>query len=216
MKYIIKETEPQEFSIWKRKNTRLNYSDLSKRVSEEDNSAKDSIYIALQKEQGYICCYCEGELKNYKYHIEHIKPQSKFPGLALDYNNMLCSCQGQVNNETNLYCGHKKDKWYDEKYFVSPLDPSCEERFKFTEDGYINPVDSNDKAAITTIDKLNLDIDKLNARRRNAIIPFINENDSLSDDDLKTFVDGYLVDKENNNGKYNEFYTTIKYLFANQ
>ena len=128
------------------------------------------------------------------------------------YNNLLCSCQGQVNNDTNLYCGHKKDKWYDKKQFVSPLDNDCEERFKYYTDGHIEPSNSNDKAAKTTIEKLNLNIDKLIARRKSIIDSLI----YLSGKELEDSIKVHLVEKENNNGKYNEFYTTIKYLFSSQ
>ncbi|NEP57986.1 MAG: TIGR02646 family protein [Symploca sp. SIO2G7] len=67
-------------------------------------------------------------------HIEHLKPQEKFPQLALDYNNLLASCQAErsKNPPPPLRCGYKKDNWYDEKLFVSPLQPDCESFFRYT------------------------------------------------------------------------------------
>lgn len=36
----------------------------------------------------------------------------------------------------------------------------------------------------------------------------------MSDEELTLFVKEYLKDKTDNGGKFNEFYTTIKYLFS--
>lgn len=51
---------------------------------------------------------------------------------------------------------------------------------------------------------------KLNAMRASAIEPFL--DDSLSNEELKKFVSGYL--NRNNAGQFGEFWTTIRYLFG--
>jgi len=86
-------------------------------------------------------------------------------------------------------------------------------KFKYTFDGYIENAVLDDNAAITTIHILQLKIDKLNALRRKAIEPFIDQE--LTETDLENFTRGYLIDKAENEGKFNEFFTTIKYLFDN-
>ena len=208
MKYIVKEAEPIAFTTWKNlanENWKPTYNELS-------GTEKDTVYDALLKEQGFICCYCERELRKNDYHIEHLKPKDKhkYPQFQLEYSNLLCSCQRELKSGEPRHCGNSKDNWFDEQLFISPLNPDCEIKFKYTYDGYIEPKDENDVSTKTTIEKLHLGIDKLNAMRKGAIEPFlidenINENE----------IANYLVDKIYNNGKYNEFYTTIKYLFGN-
>ena len=211
MKHIVKNQEPQEFIDWKNnanENWQPTYDNLQ-------NPEKGILYHSWLEEQGYICCYCERELKENDYHIEHLRPKDRtlFPELQLDYSNLLCSCQRNNQRKTPLHCGNSKGNWFDETLLISPLDPTCEDQFIYSYDGHIYPSDEGNLAAITTIEKLKLDIDKLIDLRKNVIEPFIDEN--LNDVELRNFVEGYLVDKENNNGKYNEFFTTIKFLFGN-
>jgi hypothetical protein len=94
----------------------------------------------------------------------------------------------------------------DDELPISPLDEDCEKYFKYTYDGYIEPVD--EKAQIT-IKTLGLDITKLNALRKDAIEPFI--DGLLTEDELMEFVSAYLKKVD---GKYPPFYTTIKFLFG--
>ena len=162
------------------------------------------------KEQGYICCYCERRLNDEYSHIEHFNPQSNDPSATLDYINMLCSCQNQLKKGKPRHCGHSKGNWFDEDLLISPLDLDCEERFVYTADGKIQPANEFDNAATMTIEKLKLDIEKLNDSRKKAIEPFLDEH--LSDSEFLEFVNGYL--KKNSDDAYNEFWTTIDYLFV--
>ena len=89
----------------------------------------------------------------------------------------------------------------------------CENKFTYTEDGQIKHTDLGSK---NTIEHLQLDIDKLNKLRESAIdsilyLDPIKKDELLSEEDSKVFVNDYLEIK---NGQYNEFYTTIKYLFG--
>jgi uncharacterized protein (TIGR02646 family) len=211
MKYIVKNQEPQDFINWKNQAN----EDWQPTYNNLQNPQKEIVFQSLLEEQGYICCYCERELRNNDYHIEHFKPkdQNLFPELQLEYSNLLCSCQRNTQKGEPLHCGNAKDNWFDDNSLISPLNPNCEAKFIYTGDGHIKASDINDSSAVTTIEKLKLDIDKLVDLRNKAIEPFIDE--SLNDDDLRNFVNGYLVEKEDNSGKYNEFFTTIKYLFEN-
>ena len=211
MKYIVKNQEPQDFINWKKQAN----EDWQPTYNNLQNPQKEIVFQSLLEEQGYICCYCERELRNNDYHIEHFKPkdQNLFPELQLEYSNLLCSCQRNTQQGEPLHCGNAKGNWFDDNLLISPLNPDCEQQFIFTADGHIYLSNKSNIAAKTTIEKLQLDIDKLIDLRKKAIEPFIDEN--LNDDELKNFVNGYLIEKENNNGKYNEFYTAIKYLFGN-
>lgn len=198
MKHVIKQAEPESFIAWKNSGNedwQPNYGNLQ-------SPEKEIVFDSLLLEQGYICCYCERDLNEGDYHIEHFRPKdaTKFPELQLEYNNLLCSCQVNVKKGNPLHCGNSKGNWFDERLLISPLNPNCEGRFRYTFDGQILPFDEKDEAAITTIDKLQLNIDKLKDLRKNVI-------DALFEDED---VSWYL---EMNNGKYNEFYTTISYLF---
>ena len=206
MKYIQKESEPQEFTDWKNQEN----SDWSPTWDNLGGSVKQAVKQALMTEQGYICCYCEDRLKNDNYHIEHFQPKSDPVIDPLDFSNLLCSCQKDLKKQEPVHCGKLKGDWFDEKQLISPLDPTCEERFAFTADGWIQPADDRDEGAITTIEKLGLNIPKLRDLRQNAIEPFIDP--SLSDEDLEDSVKNYL--KFDNFGQFNPFWTTIRYLFG--
>ena len=106
MKHIVKNQEPQEFIDWKNnanENWQPTYDNLQ-------NPKKRILYHSLLEEQGYICCYCERELKENDYHIEHFRPKDRtlFPELQLDYSNLLCSCQRNNQRKTPLHCGNSK------------------------------------------------------------------------------------------------------------
>jgi uncharacterized protein (TIGR02646 family) len=211
MKCIIKKQEPQESIDWK-SNDKM-FQKGKPNWNRFPTNLKDALRAEISKEQGYICCYCERRISNNDFHLEHIKPKGikAYSNLQLDYLNLICSCQLELEKGERRHCGNSKASWYVENEFVSPLELDCEKRFKYSGDGQIYPIDENDLTAKKTIEKLKLDIDKLNSLRSSAIEPFLDEN--LSDDDLKNLVDGYLIDKDLNNGFFNEFYTTIKYLF---
>lgn len=209
MKYIIKDKEPESFILWKDNDKmyqrgrpnwdRLNHSKYK--------DIKNELLESLKREQGYICCYCEVKLTKNDYHPEHFKPKNKnkYPELQLEYKNLLCSCQLELETGEPRHCGNSKGSWYDENLLVSPLDIDCESKFTYTEDGYI---EHTDKASEETIKHLQLNIDNLNTARAKAIEPFILD---ISIEEAKLFAEDYL---RQNNGKYNEFYTTIKYLFG--
>ncbi len=208
MKHIVKHAEPQPFSQWKalaNANWQPTYDQLS-------GALKKALKIALMDEQGWICCYCESRLTDDHSHIEHFKPQSDPDVDPLDFSNLLCSCQNQLKKGEPRHCGNLKDNWFDPNALISPFDPSCERRFAFTGDGRIKPLIETDQAATETIYKLGLGIPKLNAMRTKAIEPFLDE--SLCPDEFQSFVSGYLA--RDKSGRFGEFWTTIRYLFAGE
>lgn len=205
MKQIIKLGEPTEFTEWKaHANT-----DWKPTFSILAGRPKEALKMALMKEQGFICCYCERRINESDSHIEHFIPQH-LPGTdPLDYTNMLCSCQNQVKKGEPRHCGNLKDDWYDPKLTISPLTPFCNGRFSFFGDGRMNALDSSDTAAIETIKNLGLDIPKLRALRNKAFEPFL--DDSLSSKELTIFLQNYLT--PSSNGEIGEFGSAINYIF---
>lgn len=215
MKYIIKNNQPDSFRLWKENDKmyqrgkpnwdRFNHSKYQ--------DIKNELLESLKKEQGYICCYCEVKLKENDYHPEHLKPKNKnkYPELQLEYDNLLCSCQLEIESGEPRHCGNSKGSWYDENLLVSPLDIDCENKFTYTEDGQIQ---HTNEASEQTIKHMQLNIDKLIDLRKNAIEPFIIDPityEEISQEEAKIFAKKYL---QKSNDRYNEFYTTIKYLFG--
>ena len=213
MKYIVKDQDTPSFDRWKASfnvNSQPTYK-KNKYSLGLIGLEKKEVKKSLMKEQGYICCYCERRLTGEDSHIEHFNPQSNDTDATLDYTNMLCSCQDQLEQGEPRHCGHSKADWFDENLLISPLDPDCERCFAYTADGKIQPADKCDNAATTvTIEKLRLDIEKLNDSRKKAIEPFLDED--LDGADFLKFVNGYL--KKNSDDTFNEFWTTIDYLFV--
>lgn len=210
MKYIAKKNEPELFHRWKNKknpNWLPTWDNL-------DTDIKQSLHRSLIEEQGHICCYCGKRISEPDSHIEHLRPQSKYPDLSLDYRNLLASCQGisNQNGQKNIkkipcHCGHFKGNWFDENLMVSPLTKQCENRFRYLADGQIT---GEDKAATKTIEKLNLDVDLLRASRSKAIDAIIDNMDSLTSSDVDKLIQGFK--NLNQNGYYTEFSMAIIYV----
>ncbi len=95
---------------------------------------------------------------------------------------------------------------------VSPLNPSCEDFFKYSGFGEILPTDDLDKqaAAKTTIAKLALDISKLRKLRRTAIDAALQAIQGLNDAEIQQLTQGFLaLDAE---GRYTPFCEVIAYI----
>ena len=84
MRYIQKGEEPECLAKWKAKWKALENEEGKSLYINYDNflnPEKAELHDCLLREQGYICCYCGiGIDRNYS-HIEHLKPQSKYPNL---------------------------------------------------------------------------------------------------------------------------------------
>ena len=206
MKHIIKQSEPIELVEFK---AASNPPDWIPSYDNLTTIAKNTTKKALMEEQGYICCYCERGLVENDSHIEHFQSQSDPNVDDIDFYNMLCSCQKTLKSGEPRHCGNLKGDWFDATLLISPFDSSCESKFGFKADGTIYPKDNADDAK-TTIEKLGLDIPKLNNLRKSVIEVFL--DDSLSDNELKTFINSHL--QRDSSGKFGEFNTTIKYIFG--
>lgn len=205
MKFIKKRPEPPALANWKAEAD----DDWKPTYSALRGEVKQAVVQALLAEQGAICCYCERSLAGGDLHIEHFRPQHDPQVDPLDFSNMLCSCQNQLIKGEPRHCGNLKGDWFDLELLVSPLDPACATRFIFTANGQIYPIEDNDQAAVTTINRLGLNIRKLQDLRASAIAPFLDED--LTTEEVTAFVAGYLAPSET--GNFSPFWTTIQYLF---
>lgn len=213
MRYIKKGEEPECLAKWKAewnpleneegKSLYINYDSFQ-------NPQKAELHNCLLREQGYICCYCGIRIDRKNSHIEHLKPQGKYPNLDVEYTNLLASCQGESKKYNSAHCGHKRKN---KELMVSPLEANCADFFRYSGLGEILPATDPDKqaAAKDTIDKLGLDIDKLTAERKQAIDGFLQAIEELSEEEIQQFVQGYQ--KLDSKGKYAPFCAVIAYIF---
>jgi uncharacterized protein (TIGR02646 family) len=133
---------------------------------------KPTVKKALLDEQGYICCYCGIRITKSNSHIEHFRPRhgpNSYPPGEIDYNNLHACCLPDRKDDAKPHCGMKKDDWFDPVLMISPLDPGCEQRFRFGSDGSIGERAHGDIAAGTTIKKLGLDTGFLVDHRKSAL-----------------------------------------------
>lgn len=179
--------------------------------------------------QSYICAYCEIELSrdidHVGFHIEHIKPKSKFPNCTFDYTNLMLSCFTTTeelyrNNfdKSSLSCGHFKGDHFNTMLFISPVEIDCATYFQYELDGRITPVDNldreNKEKAIYTIRHLNLNCPRLTRERKDLIENTFKQIEKIGyeGDGLKKFSNLELSIK---NGKSNSFITTREQFLKN-
>jgi uncharacterized protein (TIGR02646 family) len=152
MIYIEKHEEPEWLAEFKQNNPQATYD------SKEFKPYISRLNEVLVKEQKHLCAYCCGKIDTNKSHNEHIEPRN--PGKyasnkSLDYRNIVASCYGFQGDKT---CGMKKANGYDETQFISPLNPECENVFKYLPNGKM-------EGDTYTIDLLNLNSYRLRKAR---------------------------------------------------
>lgn len=172
MKYVRKGGSPQEYSAWRRSVRGTN----KESYHEVPGNIKAIVLAALADEQGEICAYTMRRIAARTSHVEHIKPESvcrvELRGSDLDFSNMVACFPRDGMPSSCRYGAQKKGNWWTPALFVSPLNPACETRFRFSSDGGISAV-GNNEAAISTIEVLGLDNGSLTEDRRRAIEAFI-------------------------------------------
>jgi len=121
-------------------------------------------------EQGGLCAYTMWPLgERTLSHIEHIRCQRHFREDSLDFENMLLCVRGSGDVTYEFGATKKADAIVTAANFVSPLQPGCEERFRFALDGSIVSARPGDLAAKKTIALLDLSHGELRAARRRAV-----------------------------------------------
>jgi uncharacterized protein (TIGR02646 family) len=188
VRHIRKKTEPPYILT---SLTVATYKDLEK--SEEGKKARGELRAILSQEQGYICCYCCQKLDLNNSHIEHLRPRESYAHLSLEHNNLLVSCQGRLQKNEPRHCGMAKDAWFDEDLLVSPLSADCEDFFEYSLAGEILPTKdvNRGKAAQTTIDRLQLNIPKLQAMRQAEITPLFDVE--LSTEEVLKLIESFAT-----------------------
>lgn len=169
MKHIVKGPESAELAAWKAEwgseGRAPKWEDLPGDVSQATKRA-------LFAEQGHLCCYCGRRIVDGDSHVEHFVPRSPKtgdPSLTFSWDNLLASCQANLTRGDPIHCGIKKGDWYDASLLVSPLDASCEARFRFELDGRVRAAHEADPAAAETIRRLDLDGPRLRGLRKGVI-----------------------------------------------
>lgn len=135
MKRISKGNAPDFWVSYTRQHPNHKYADLDRTV--EGKTVRNELRKRLAQEQMNICCYCCCKLSPDKTHNEHIKPESKYDQLTMDYENIVVSCT-RNKNTSRFTCGMKKGNEYDESLFVSPLEENCTNHFIFYSNGSID------------------------------------------------------------------------------
>ena len=191
---IHKALEPEWFHDWKKQET----PDWSPSYDNLRHSEKEGLKDSLIEEQGYLCCYCGRAIYAGNSHIEHFKPQSKYPELGLAYNNIHASCESVTS------CGHKKADRFDENKCISPLEVE-EGRFVFTLVGEVHPKVSDDEASKYMIELLNLNDRPLVVKRKKILNAVFSAQsiEKFSSDELQKLRRMYQ-ERDENNG-YQEF-----------
>jgi uncharacterized protein (TIGR02646 family) len=180
VKKITKKESPEELKQWRRDNAQTPqnlYYGLAEFPHED-------ALKALLKEQGNICAYTLKRICPTSAHIEHLKPQKtcKAEDKQRESNNTqvlrediawenMVACFPEPNPPAPPdYGAVKKDKWWNEEDFISPLHADCEQRFQFTPDGKVATAKAGDNSATTTIKTIGLDNPKLGELRHAAYI----------------------------------------------
>lgn len=206
MKLITKNPEPQELLDFKAKandDWQPTYGGLS-------GALKRLLHQRLLEEQGCLCCYCGRRVDPASSHIEHFRPQTPFDQYQLAYDNLFASCQRETQPGEPLHCGKLKNDWFDPLLLISPLQPDCETRFRFTADGGIHPAQVAYTAATETREHLGLNISKLQRLRAGAIDAVINDLPSLTDEDLRRLTVALM--QRDAAGKFPEFCLPVVFV----
>lgn len=206
MRYFLKSGTGGPSLISRHINPPQNSSQARRRWDRYKNRSR--LLQDLRSEQLGLCAYTEmrPEIYGWGWHVEHIKPKSKYPQLTFDYSNLVLSALHSNDlkgmPKKHQFAGHFKDDDYDDVKFISCLEIDCSRYFDFYLDGTVVPgaglyPEERDRA-IFTIDLLNLNSDLLvNARKRllkeidNAIADYLANN--LDVGPLKEFYTSFSV-----------------------
>ncbi len=208
MKKIVKQSQPTELQHWRATNASVP-ENLRYGCGGFPNSA---VLNALLAEQGLLCAYTLMKISSDKAHIEHLKPQSLCKnGEDVAWDNMI-ACFPQPGAQHPGFGAVQKDRWWEETLFISPLVENCESRFRYKGDGSIKAAVEGDFAAVTTIDKLKLDCDRLREARKKAIMKAglhkRATNPIMTESKVKGFIQN--LSKRQGNG-FIEFCTTLEH-----
>lgn len=154
MRNITKQAEPAELTRWKRKNPGKSYADLSAKE-------RQIVRMACLKEQHYLCAFCCRPVKLEQGRNAHLRSQFKFPVEALNWSNIVASC------DTADTCDTFQKR---AELPLTPLMKECETELRFYQSGKVEGLTPRAKK---TIAALNLNCPSLRQRRARAIKDFL-------------------------------------------
>ena len=157
MRAIAKGREPSSLTAH-RQSQHCNY----------DNYAhKDALRHALITEQGGLCCYCMGRIRNdpTTTKIEHWRCQRHYRADELNYRNLLAACLGgQGRPEKSQHCDTRKG---DRNLMWNPANPDhhIETRIGYEADGSIRSNEDEFNAQLNDVLNLNLPLLRNNRKQ---------------------------------------------------
>jgi len=193
VRYINKGTEPISLShqraFLRSVKEHLDCDLYDHHLDSETERIHDDIFYACVHEQQGLCAYTGQRVLNEKGdvfgHVEHLIPRSAScpknppagfvlrPYQTIEWGNLVaCFPATGALPSPFPYGAVKKDNWppdIEAHNFVSPLDTSCEPRFRYDKAGGVRPNDSTDTPTRITIGKLDLDYPWLHEARRAVI-----------------------------------------------
>jgi uncharacterized protein (TIGR02646 family) len=134
---IDKGMEPQSLTRLKRSDNTISYRDLPPEESR-------SIRASCISEQYGLCAYCCQSITIDNAHNEHVEAQDRAPNRALDFSNIVASCQRAHQ------CGHGRGT---QPLPLTPLMAECETELKFYLSGLVT---GHTARAQVSIEALNL------------------------------------------------------------
>ena len=150
MRKITKQDVPPELTQWQRHNSGKRYEDLTE-------VERQAIRRACLDEQKGLCAFCCCAVTADNGHNAHILSRKHYPGLSLDWNNLVASCRAVEH--CGLYQGQKDLP-------LTPLMPECETEFRFYTSGRVKACTHR---AQMTLEALNLDSLSLRRKRKDAL-----------------------------------------------
>jgi uncharacterized protein (TIGR02646 family) len=195
-------------------------SEARRRWSRYDSTVLSDL---LLNEQRFLCAYSEIDLhaRQTGFHVEHVKPKSRFPWFCFEYSNLVLSALSSDNLgyfKDNIFAGHFKGNNFDKKQFLSPLrSRRSREYFLYLSNGKVVANPSMSKRyqikAEHTINVLNLNAPCLiNWRKR-----WIDELDTAIDEHLEDGMSVYYlacIDLLPKAGRLSEFFSASKQRFG--
>lgn len=200
-----------------------------KHMKEYDKYYKDNdIKSALENIYNKKCAYCEQNVGDFYYHIEHYRPKDTYYWLAYSWDNLLISCakcnmaksshfditgaKANFDNE-DLKDIHKLSQQYSElekPKMIHPEFENVESKLIFDEKGKIK---SEDERVQYTINTCKLDRPSANDNRKKILDDFKRKYDCKkfqhkfkNDDERKGAIKGLITDfKEDSENPENEY-----------
>lgn len=220
MRYIKKRKAVPDCLFNENESPPLSSESAARRWGNYNSSLLSELLIG---EQFYLCAYSEISLESRAlgFHIEHVKPKSKFPELIFSHKNLVLSALSSSDLESfedDLFGGHRKQNHFDRRLFLSPLrSRGRRDYFLYLSDGRVVP--SPDKSrryrckAEHTIRTLNLNASCLVNWRKRWIEELDSEIDQHLDADMSLF---HLacIDLLPKSGRLSEFFTATRQRFG--